>query len=107
MFVDYFKLAKQPFGSTPDPSFLFQGDSHREALASLYCGFYGNRGFTALIAEPGMGKTTLLFRVSGSHSREVRPSFQHTLRPQRLAFTYSARPRYYAKSKRCGAVSYS
>lgn len=61
MFVEYFKFVKQPFGSTPDPSFLFQGDSHREALASLYCGFYGNRGFTALIAEPGMGKTTLLF----------------------------------------------
>ena len=61
MFVEYFKLAKQPFGSTPDPSFLFQGETHREALASLYCAFYGNRGFTALIAEPGMGKTTLLF----------------------------------------------
>ncbi len=61
MYVEYFKFAKQPFGSTPDPSFLFQGDSHREALASLYCAFYANRGFTALIAEPGMGKTTLLF----------------------------------------------
>ena len=26
------------------------------------CGFYSNRGFTALIAPPGLGKTTLLFR---------------------------------------------
>jgi general secretion pathway protein A len=61
MFVEYFRFDKQPFGSTPDPSFLFQGDSHREALASLYCAYYANRGFTALIAEPGVGKTTLLF----------------------------------------------
>jgi len=61
MFIKYFKLAEQPFGTTPDPRFLFHSDSHREALASLYCAFYANRGFTALIAEPGMGKTTLLF----------------------------------------------
>src|SRR5579872_6178312 len=61
MFVKYFNLTEQPFGSTPDPRFLFQSESHREALASLYCAFYANRGFTALIAEPGMGKTTLLF----------------------------------------------
>lgn len=61
MFLQYFKLADQPFGATPDPGFLYQGASHREALASLYCALYGNRGFTALIAGPGMGKTTLLF----------------------------------------------
>ena len=61
MFVKYFKLAEQPFGATPDPRFLFHSDAHREALASLYCAFYANRGFTALIAQPGMGKTTLLF----------------------------------------------
>ncbi|MGC2613418.1 MAG: AAA family ATPase [Terracidiphilus sp.] len=61
MFLKYFKLAEQPFGATPDPRFLFHSNSHREALASLYCAFYANRGFATLIAEPGMGKTTLLF----------------------------------------------
>ncbi len=61
MFLQYFNLPEQPFGATPDPRFLFQTSSHREALSSLYTGFYGNRGFTVLIAEPGMGKTTLLF----------------------------------------------
>jgi general secretion pathway protein A len=60
MFLSYFHLAEQPFGATPDPRFLFQSASHRETLASLYCAFCANRGFTALIAEPGMGKTTLL-----------------------------------------------
>src|ERR1700756_5012692 len=61
MVLKHFQLERQPFGATPDARFLFATDSHREALASLYCGFYANRGFTALIAEPGMGKTTLLF----------------------------------------------
>ena len=61
MFVKYFKLTEQPFGTTPDPRFLFHSNAHREALASLYCAFYANRGFAAIIAEPGMGKTTLLF----------------------------------------------
>lgn len=61
MFLQYFNLSDQPFGATPDPRSLFETGSHREALASLYTGFYANRGFTVLIAEPGMGKTTLLF----------------------------------------------
>jgi|GEM_PF-2101632 Type II secretory pathway, component ExeA (predicted ATPase) len=60
MFLNYFNLAEEPFGATPDPRFLLPTHSHREALASLQCGFLTNRGFTVLIAEPGMGKTTLL-----------------------------------------------
>ena len=62
MFLQYFNLSDQPFGATPDPRFLFETGFHLEALASLYTGFYGNRGFTVLTAEPGMGKTTLLFQ---------------------------------------------
>ena len=37
--------------------------SHREAIASLLYGITSGRGFMALIAEPGMGKTTLLFEL--------------------------------------------
>jgi type II secretory pathway predicted ATPase ExeA len=36
---------------------------HREALTSLSQGIQGLRGFMALIAEPGMGKTTLLNKL--------------------------------------------
>lgn len=62
MLVRYFGFREDPFGATPDPRFLYRSHTHREALASLQYGFYSNRGFTALIAPPGMGKTTLLFR---------------------------------------------
>ena len=63
MFLEYYGLGEQPFGVTPDPRFLYFGTSHREALASLYCGVENGRGFLALIAKPGMGKTTLLFQL--------------------------------------------
>jgi len=44
------------------PRCLYLSDTHKEALASLLYAFYANRGFVALIAPPGTGKTTLLFR---------------------------------------------
>jgi type II secretory pathway predicted ATPase ExeA len=63
MFLDHFGLQEQPFGVTPDPRYLFWSRSHREAMASLYYGIESDRGFVALIAPPGMGKTTLLFHL--------------------------------------------
>jgi general secretion pathway protein A len=64
MFLDYYKLREQPFGVTPDPRYLYQSRTHREAMASLFCGVTGGRGFMAVIAKPGMGKTTLLFQLA-------------------------------------------
>jgi len=63
MLTEYYKLTLQPFGVTPDPRFLYLGTTHREAMASLLHGTRSGRGFTALIAAPGMGKTTLLFNL--------------------------------------------
>jgi type II secretory pathway predicted ATPase ExeA len=63
MFLDYYNLREQPFGVTPDPRFLFLGESHREALASLHYGVESGRGFVSLVAPPGMGKTTLLYQL--------------------------------------------
>ncbi len=63
MFLDFFGLREQPFGMTPDPAYLYCGRTHSEALTSLSQGIADNRGFFALIAQPGMGKTTLLYRL--------------------------------------------
>jgi general secretion pathway protein A len=63
MFLEYYHLREQPFGVTPDPRFLYFGAAHREALASLMYSIETRRGFSAMVAEPGMGKTTLLFRL--------------------------------------------
>jgi len=74
MLLDHFGLREQPFGVTPNPRFLYLSPSHREALASLVYGIESGRGFLALIASPGMGKTTLLFQLLerlGSSARTV------------------------------------
>jgi N-acetylmuramoyl-L-alanine amidase/type II secretory pathway predicted ATPase ExeA len=63
MFLDFYGLHQQPFGVTPDPAFLYPSRTHCEALDSLAEGILEGRGFLALIAEPGMGKTTLLYQV--------------------------------------------
>ena len=57
----HFGLRENPFGVTPDPRFLFMSRTHREALASLVNGIQCGFGFQVLVAQPGMGKTTLLF----------------------------------------------
>jgi len=63
MFLDFYQMQCEPFGVTPDPRFLYLGDSHHEALATLYCGIEADRGFMVLIAPPGLGKTTLIFQL--------------------------------------------
>jgi general secretion pathway protein A len=63
LFLTFFGLREEPFGVTPDPRFLYLSDAHKEALASLYYGIESNRGFIGLIAQPGMGKTTMLFHL--------------------------------------------
>jgi len=63
MFLDYYNLLEQPFGVTPDTRFLYLNHMYRETLASLWYGLKEGRGFMGLIADPGMGKTTLLFQL--------------------------------------------
>lgn len=75
MFLDFYNLREQPFGVTPEPRFLFLGASHREALASLFCGVEADRGFIVLTAHPGMGKTTLTFQLLEKLRRTARTSF--------------------------------
>lgn len=75
MFLDRFGLREQPFGVTPDPHFLYFSPSHVEALASLFYGIQTHRGFMALIAKPGMGKTTLLFHLLERLRSSARTAF--------------------------------
>jgi general secretion pathway protein A len=75
MFLEFFGLHEQPFGVTPDPRFLYFGAQHREALASLIYGTETNRGFLALIAPPGMGKTSLLFQFLEGLRNKARTAF--------------------------------
>ena len=63
MFLNYYRLHEPPFGVTPDPKYTYFTSTHREALASLAYAVEMGSGFAVLVAKPGMGKTTLLFRL--------------------------------------------
>jgi len=48
---------------TPNSRYLYESRTHREAKSSLMIGLECGVGFQALIAPPGMGKTTLLSHI--------------------------------------------
>jgi type II secretory pathway predicted ATPase ExeA/outer membrane protein OmpA-like peptidoglycan-associated protein len=73
--LGYFGLTKSPFGVTPDPEFLFLSPTHREALATLVSGIECGFGFQVLVAQPGMGKTTLLFNILERYRTSARTAF--------------------------------
>jgi len=75
MFLKFFGLQEEPFGVTPDPRFLYLGRGHREALASLEYGIRAARGFIALVAKPGLGKTILLFHLLERYANVARTAF--------------------------------
>ena len=75
MFLDFYGLSKQPFGVTPDPEFLYLSATHREALASVAYGVQSGVGFSAIVAKPGMGKTTLLFALLRHFQNSAQSAF--------------------------------
>jgi general secretion pathway protein A len=60
MYLEHYGLIRGPFEMTPDPSFLYLGETHREGLATLVYGVRARKGFLLLSVEVGTGKTTLL-----------------------------------------------
>ena len=60
MYLAFYGLREKPFGTTPDPRFLYLAPSHREALAQLVYGVQEKKGFLVLTGEVGTGKTTLV-----------------------------------------------
>lgn len=60
MYEAFFNLKEDPFGSTPDPRFLFKSKAHSEGLAYLAYGLFRKKGFLAVTGEVGIGKTTIV-----------------------------------------------
>src|SRR5438552_6349870 len=58
MFEDFFGFATRPFGKTPDPSFLYESEQHREALARLEYAVE-EKDLALLVGDIGSGKTML------------------------------------------------
>lgn len=60
MYLSHYNLKVKPFQISPDPKFLWLGETHKEALAILKYGILDNRGFLLLVGGVGTGKTTLI-----------------------------------------------
>ncbi|MFX0200758.1 MAG: ExeA family protein [Candidatus Hodarchaeota archaeon] len=58
--MTFYNLKEEPFKLTPDPKFLYLGESHRKALVQLVYGVKKRKGFMVMTGEVGTGKTTLL-----------------------------------------------
>jgi general secretion pathway protein A len=75
MYHSYYGLVQSPFEMTPDPAFLYLGDTHREGLATLVYGVQARKGFVLLTGEIGTGKTTLLHALLAQLDRETLSAF--------------------------------
>jgi type II secretory pathway predicted ATPase ExeA len=73
--LEFYSLREHPFGVSPDPRFLYPSYQHREAMASLIFGIESQVGFAALIAEPGSGKTSLLFDLLQRYRDRAQTAF--------------------------------
>jgi general secretion pathway protein A len=69
MYKSFYKLQSNPFGTSPDPRFLYMMPHTREALACLEYGISARKGFIVLTGEVGTGKTTLLRRALASFAQ--------------------------------------
>jgi type II secretory pathway predicted ATPase ExeA len=59
MYLSHYNLNEKPFLISTDPRFLWLGENHREALATLKYGILYNDGYVLITGNVGTGKTTL------------------------------------------------
>lgn len=86
MYREFYGLVREPFEMTPDPSFLYLGEAHREGLATLVYGVRSGKGFVLLTGEVGMGKTTLLHALLGQLDESTASAFIFNPRLEPLDF---------------------
>ncbi|MCK5508588.1 MAG: AAA family ATPase [Desulfobacterales bacterium] len=71
MYLSYYNLKVQPFQLSADPKFLWLGEKHKEALATLNYAILENKGFFLLTGDVGTGKTTLINALINGLGKEI------------------------------------
>ncbi len=71
MYTSFYNLHVKPFQISSDPKFLWLGEKHKEALATLKYGVLDNKGFLLLTGDVGTGKTTIINTLIESLSDDV------------------------------------
>lgn len=63
MYHQHFGFVQEPFAASPDPRLFYPSGQHEEAAALIKYSIAQGRGFAALIAPPGLGKTSVILQV--------------------------------------------
>ena len=71
MYTDFYQLKEKPFQISSDPSFIWLGEKHKEALATLRYSVIDNKGLMLLTGDVGTGKTTLINTLLKSLNNDV------------------------------------
>ena len=71
MYRHLYGLTQKPFQISTDPSFLWMGNKHREALAVMVYGVRNSKGFLLLSGGVGTGKTTLIHSLLSRLDKHV------------------------------------
>jgi general secretion pathway protein A len=100
MYRHLYGLKDKPFQISTDPTFLWLGGKHKEALAVLVYGVRSSKGFLLLSGGVGTGKTTLIRSLLGQLDKKVAVATVHDpgLTPldffNFIAAAYGMRKRY-------------
>ncbi len=75
MYRKFYGFKEKPFEITPDPTFVYLSDIHKEALSYLQYAVSEGKGFTVITGEAGTGKTTLIHKLLTTLESGVRTSY--------------------------------
>ena len=82
--MSYYKLlglTREPFSTSPDPSFFFLSKEHKAAFCRLQIAISLRRGLSVVIGDVGTGKTTLSRKLAQVLSGDESVSFHMILNP--------------------------
>ena len=71
MYREFYNLTLSPFKISCDPAFMWFGEKHQEALATLRYGILDNKGFLLLTGDVGTGKTSLINALIQSLEQDI------------------------------------
>lgn len=82
--MSYYKvlgLDKEPFSTSPDPTFFFLSKEHKAAFCRLQVAITLRRGLSVILGDVGTGKTTLSRKLSRVLSNDDDVVFRMVLNP--------------------------
>ena len=74
-------LVKEPFSTSPDPSFFYHSKGHKAALCKLQISIALKRGLCVVLGDVGTGKTTMSRKLARIYRDEEDVRFHMILNP--------------------------